>query len=155
MRYIFLFFIIIFSACSTKNYEVTQAKIIIIKSPKLKFADIGYVRNSGSSIEVELFSAGTAIEKITINHLICTTKGCMSKSGFNEDYLNTSYPDDMLQNIFLAKSIYNSKNMVRTKYGFQQKIKDKYVDIIYKVDAKVTYFKDRKNKIILKIKDTK
>ena len=69
MKYILISFILLFSACSTKNYEVTQTKIIIIKSPKLKFADVGYIRNSDKSIEMELFVAGQAIEKITINHL--------------------------------------------------------------------------------------
>ncbi|NPA60503.1 MAG: hypothetical protein GXO30_08630 [Epsilonproteobacteria bacterium] len=155
MRYIALFFILIFSACSTKNYEITQTKIIIIKSPKLKFADVGYIRNSDNSIELELFSAGKVVEKITINHLICTTKGCMSKGGFNQEYLDASYPKDMLQNILLAKSIYESKNMQKTKDGFEQNIKDENVDITYKVKPKIIFFKDRKNKIILKIKDTK
>ena len=155
MRYFFLIVFIIFSGCSTKDYKTTKTKIIIIKSPKLKFADVGYIRNSDDSLELELFSAGKAVEKITINHLICTTKGCMSKRGFNHDYLNKSYPDDILQNILLSKTIYGSKNLIRKKDGFEQKIKDKDVDITYRVTPKVIFFKDRKNRIILKIKDTK
>ena len=71
MKYILIAFALLFTACSTKNYEITQTKIIIIKSPKLKFADLGYIRNSDQSIELELFTAGKAIEKITVNHLIC------------------------------------------------------------------------------------
>jgi len=144
-----------FSACSVKNYEKTQTKIIIIKSPKIKFADIGYLRNSDDSIELELFMAGKAIQKITINHFICTLEGCMSKSGFNSDYLNSNYPDDILQNILLGKEIYSGKNKVKTNDGFEQKIQSRHVEIIYKVKPHAILFKDKKNKIIFKLKDTK
>ena len=155
MKYILIAFVLLFTACSTKNYEITQTKIIIIKSPKLKFADLGYIRNSDKSIEMELFAAGKAIEKITINHLICTSKGCMTKDGFNEDYLSGAYPSNTLQNILLADSIYDGKNRVQTSGGFEQRIQNERVDIIYKVTSKSTFFKDRKNRIIFKIKDTK
>ena len=154
MRYFLLVLVLVFGGCSVKNYERTQTKIIIIKSPKLKFADIGYVRNSDKSIELELFVAGKAIEKITINHLICTSEGCMSKSGFNADYLDASYPDNILQNIILGHKIYGGKNLVRKENGFEQYIKTKHVEIVYKVNSHAIYFNDKKNKIILKFKDT-
>jgi len=155
MKYLLIVFALFFSACSVKNYEVTQTKVIIIKSPKIKFADLGYVRNSGDSIELELFVASKAIEKISINHLICTSEGCMKKSSFNKEYLHHSYPSDILQNILLAKAIYDAKNRVQTESGFEQLIVDENVDIIYRVSENETFFKDRKNKIIFKIKDTK
>ncbi len=155
MKYILLIFILLFTACSTKNYEHTKTKIIIIKSPKIKFGDVGYIRNSDSSVELELFMAGQAIEKISINHLICVTKGCMSKSAFNKEYLNESYPSDILQNILLAKPIYGGDATIRTSDGFRQHVEDENVDILYKVTSNMTFFKDRKNNIIFKIKDTK
>ncbi len=155
MKYILIIFSLIFSACSVTNYEHTQTKIIIIKSPKIKFADIGYIRNSDESIELELFIAGKAIEKISINHLVCVSDGCMSKSSFNEDYLHPSYPNDTLQNILLGREIYDGKNKIQTESGFEQNIESEDVDIIYKVDNDSILFKDIKNKIIFKIKDTK
>ncbi len=155
MKYFLIFFLLLFSACGIKNYEQTQSKIIIIKSPKIKFADIGYLRNSEKEIELELFMAGKVIERITINHLVCTSEGCLSKSGFNEDYLNLNYPDDILQNILLGHEIYDGKNRVQTDDGFEQKIDTKHVGIVYKVNPHAILFKDRKNKIIFKIKDTK
>ena len=155
MKYLLIAFALLFTACSTKNYEITQTKIIIIKSPKLKFADVGYLRNSEKSIELELFAAGKAIEKITINHLICMSEGCMTKSGFNKDYLNEAYPTGLLQNILLGNVIYGGKNRVQTDLGFEQKIEDEDVNITYRVSSDATFFKDRKNKIIFKIKDTK
>ncbi len=150
-----LIFLIFFSACSIKEYEQTQAKVIIIKSPKIKFSDLGYIRNTDKILELELFMAGTAVEKITINHLICTSEGCMSKSGFNYDYLNSSYPDDLLQNILLGNEIYEGKNRVKTTDGFEQNINSVDVNIKYRVDSKVIFFKDKKNRIIFKIKEMK
>jgi hypothetical protein len=154
MNYILLTFILLFSACSVKDYEHTKTKIIIIKSPKIKFSDLAYIRNNQDTLELELFMAGKAIEKITINHLICTSEGCLTKSGFNEDYLSEFYPEDTLQNILLAKMIYGGKNLLKTKDGFEQEIKTKDVDIKYLVKYRSVFFKDRKNNIILKIKDT-
>ena len=155
MKYILLTLTLLFSACSVKNYEHTESKIIIIKSSKIKFADLGYIRNSDKAVELELFVAGKVIEKISVNHLICVSDGCMSKSGFNEDYLNRSYPDEILQNILLGYEIYDVTNIVKTQDGFEQNIKDKSVDITYKVSTNAIFFKDRKNSIIFKIKDTK
>jgi hypothetical protein len=154
MKYLPLIFILFFAACSTKNYEITQTKIVIIKSPKLKFADVGYLRNSQKSIELEIFIAGTAVEKIAINHVICVTAGCMSKRSFNEEYLHASYPEDILQNVLLGKAIYEGQNKVKTDDGFEQNIQNSDVDISYKVSANAISFKDRKNAILLKLKDT-
>ena len=155
MKYLLIFFVLFFSACSIKEYKHTQSKIIIIKSPKIKFADLGYIRNTNEAIELELFMAGNSIKKISINHLICVDEGCMNKSGFNEEYLNASYPSSLLQNILLAKPIYEGKNLTKTDDGFMQSIKNKDVDIRYKVDTKSTFFKDKTNNIILKFKNTK
>ena len=155
MKYIIFIFALFFSACSVKDYKHTQSKIIIIKSPKIKFADVGYLKNSDEAIELELFMAGKVIDRISINHLICVSSGCMSKSGFNEDYLHNSYPDEILQNILLGNKIYDGKDMIKTAGGFEQQIKSDDVNIIYKVDNNSIFFKDRKNNIIFKIKDTK
>lgn len=154
MKYLLLVFILIFSACSNKSYDKTKTKIIFIKSPKIKFADLGYIRNSDEEIELELFIAGKTVEKISINKLICVSNGCMSKSGFNKDYLNSAYPEDTLQNILLSRPIYEGKHKKQASFGFIQYIKDEYVDIAYVVTQHMAYFKDKKNRIIFKIKDT-
>jgi len=155
MKYILIVLMLLFNACSIKNYEQTESKIIIIKSPQLRFADLGYIRNSDSSIELELFVAGKSVKKISINHLICVDSGCMSKSAFNEAYLNAAYPNDLLQNIILGRKIYAGENSVKTADGFEQIIQTQDVDIKYSVTTNLISFKDKKNRIIFKIKDTK
>jgi hypothetical protein len=155
MKFLLLVALLLLSACSVKNYEHTQTKIIIIKSPKIKFSDLAYIRNSQQAIELELFVAGTSIEKISINHLICTSQGCLSKKGFNEEYLNANYPSDTLQKILLGEPIYEAKNRVKSEGGFEQIIRDENVEIRYIVRENTIFFKDKKNAIIFKIKDTK
>ena len=155
MKYFLLIIVLFFSACSIKDYEQTKSKIIIIKSPKIKFADLGYIRNTENSIELELFLAGKSIKQISINHLICVDEGCMSKSSFNTDYLYQSYPNDLLQNILLGNPIFDDKNKQKTDDGFIQKITTEFVEIIYKVNPHAIFFKDKKNNIIFKIKEIK
>jgi len=153
MKYILVSLILLLSGCSVQTYEQTQPKILIIKSPLLKFADLAYIRNSKDAIELELFVAGKAIKTIAINHLICVDEGCMTKATFNEKYLSKAYPSDILQKILLAKPIYNGQNKLQVKDGFTQKIQTKNVDIDYKVTSKQTFFKDKMNHIIIKIKE--
>ena len=157
MKYLPLLILITFLlvGCSLKDYKHTSSKIIIIKSPQIKFSDLGFIRHSGDAIELELFVAGKVVEQISINHLICVSDGCMSKSGFNKEYLHNSYTNEILQNILLGKTIYNAQNKIQTDDGFEQNIENEDVNITYRVNSGEIYFKDRKNKIIFKIKDTK
>ncbi len=153
LSYLLLLIGLLFSGCSLKNYKHEESKIIIIKTPKLKFSDLGYIRHSGDDVELELFMAGVSVQEIAINHFVCVKEGCMFKSNFNKEYLNANYPDDLLQNILLSRQIYDGKNRVQSRMGFQQKIRNENVNIIYKVSKKETFFKDKKNRIIFKIKD--
>ncbi len=155
MRFLLLSLLLLFSACSIKNYEHSTSKFIVIKTAPLKFADLGYVQSSANAVRLELFVAGSNVQNIEINHLICLNEGCMRKSSFNATYLNENYPDTILQNIVLGKAIYDKKNFQRTEEGFMQIIKNSDVDILYKVSSTEIYFKDKKNKILFKIKDIK
>jgi signal transduction histidine kinase len=73
----------------------------------------------------------------------------------NKEYLNAKYPSDILQNILLSKVIYDGKSRVQTPEGFEQIIQTQNVDIEYRVTKNETFFKDRKNRIMFKIKDIK
>jgi len=77
------------------------------------------------------------------------------KEAIFAEYLNAKYPSDILQNILLSKVIYDGKNRVQTPEGFEQIIQTQNVDIKYRVTKNETFFKDRKNRIMFKIKDIK
>jgi len=148
----FALFLVLFSGCSIKNYADTESKFITFKTPKLRFSDLGYLHKSGDALKLDMFVAGRLVQSISIDYLVCISDGCMRKSVFNEEFLNSAYPDDLLQNIILGRSIYDAKNKVKTENGFEQRIENSDVNIIYRVSSQGIYFKDKKNHILFKIR---
>lgn len=159
MRYMQKFFTLwvslialIIGGCAQKHYEISKPKLIVLKTPKIKFADTGYIRSSGESVEVELFTAGVAVEKITIDDKVCVSAGCMSEEMFIREYLSTEYPKDTLRRILLAEPIYNGQYTTEQCSGIRtQYIRNEKIDIVYRLKPDETYFKDRINSIIIKI----
>ncbi len=161
MRYMQKFFILwgsllalMIGGCAQKHYEISKPKLIVLKMPKLKFADTGYIRSSGERVEAELFTAGVAVEKISIDEKVCVNAGCMSEEAFVRDYLSPDYPKDILRRILLGEPIYNGANMSEQCGGARtQYIRTDKTDIVYRLKADETYFKDRFNSLIIKITD--
>ncbi len=146
-------FILLLSGCGARPFVQTDVATIILKTPKLKFADTGYIRSNEDLVALELFSAGQAVGKIEIENLVCVdSEGCMSKSSFNAEYLNANYPDTLMENILRSKPIYDGQNLVENAHGFEQTILDENVKIYYKVTDRQIYFKDRENRVLIKIK---
>ena len=157
MKYFLVVYtLLLLSGCSFKNYTHTTAKLITLKTPKIKFSDIAYIRHNDNALELELFVAGQVINRLSIDNLVCVqNQGCMSKSSFNAKYLEKSYPPNILQNILLGDTIYNGKNKKQTANGFEQIINTQNVALIYRVTRSQIYFKDKKNHILIKIKELK
>ena len=155
MKIVLLVIVFLFTGCSVKNYEMNQSKIIVIKSPQIKYADLGYIRGHGDSLKIELYEMGNVVKSIEINNFICVDDGCMLKSVFNRKYLNSNYPSDILENVILGHAIYDGKNLRKLYDGYVQDIKNDDVDIHYEVNSEGIRFKDRKNEILLKISSVK
>ncbi len=148
-----IFALLYFSGCATKEYKKSEAKLIILKTPQIKFADTGYIRHNGDAVQLELYSGGQPIKRIEIGKLICVDdEGCLSKSSFNSDYLHKSYPDNLLLHVILGQTLFESENLIKTDDGFEQKIRSKEYDISYKVNKNEIYFKDKKNHILIRFK---
>jgi hypothetical protein len=146
-------FILLLSGCTAKPFTHSEAATIILKSPKLKFADTGYLRSNDETVALELFSASQPVAKIEVARLICVEgEGCMCKSRFNAEYLSARYPDDLLENILRSRPIYGGKNLIKNQQGFEQNITDEGVDIAYKITPNQIYFHDSKNSVLIKIK---
>ncbi|AFV96531.1 MULTISPECIES: hypothetical protein [unclassified Sulfuricurvum] len=142
------------TGCSTKHYTLSEPKIITLKTPKLKFADTGYIRHDDTSVEVELFTAGVAVEKIAIDDQVCVSVGCMSEEAFVKEYLNPDYPRDTMRNVLLGKDIFAGRGKEEMCDGrLLQFIRNDEMDIVYRRGKGEIYFKDRLNSLIIKIED--
>jgi hypothetical protein len=160
MRYIARLFILslglfLFLGCAPMQYEKHETRLIIFKTAKLKYADMGYIRRNKDAVKVDLFMAGQAARSIEVGKLICFEEGCMSRSDFNKEYLHASYPDDLLLNVLSGRPIFEKAAIAQTAQGFTQELQSSKYDITYRVENAEIYFKDRKNMILIKISKTK
>ncbi len=150
--------LLLISGCSSKNIvkeKNQESAFIILKTPKIKYADMGFIYRSDSFVKVEIYQMGQAIMSLTINGMnIClSTLKCMEKRDFNKEMLISSYPDTLLENIFRGKPIFKGKNLKKNNNGFTQNIedKDKY-SIRYRVSGDNKIFRDTKNHIKIEVK---
>jgi len=143
------------AGCAPKKYEKNESRLIIIKTPKLKYADLGYLRRDSDEVRLDLFVAGQLVQSIEIDALVCVDKGCLSKSAFNAEYLHPAYPDDLLLDVLLARPIFEKASMQITDEGFIQKLKSTQYNITYKIENGNIYFKDKQNRLLIKISKTK
>ncbi len=150
--------VILISGCSSKNIvqeKNQESAFIILKTPKIKYADMGFIYKSDSFIKVEIYQMGQAIMSLTINGMnIClSTLKCMEKRDFNKEMLIASYPDTLLENIFRGKPIFNGKNLKKESNGFSQNIEEKgKYSIKYRVIGNNKMFRDTKNSIKIEVK---
>ncbi len=155
MKYLWASILILFmGGCSTKHYSISSPKVITIKSPKLKFSDTGYIRYEADAVEVELFTAGIAVEKISIDDKVCVSAGCMSEEAFVKEYLYEKYPVDTMRRILQGEPIFGGKGKDETCGGaLFQFIRDDDMDIMYRRKGSEIFFKDRLNGLMIKINE--
>ena len=155
MNYIWASVLVLFmGGCSAKHYSISSPKVITIKSPKLKFSDTGYIRYEGDAVEVELFTAGVAVEKISIDDKVCVSAGCMSEEAFVKEYLYAGYPRDTMRRILQGEPIFGGIGKDETCGGvIFQYIRNEEMDIMYRREGNEIFFKDRLNGLMVKIND--
>ncbi len=155
MKLISLFFaIFLFLGCSSKEVLKSGSYTILFKTNSFKFYDSGFINQNKKSISIKIFGLGTPILDMNIyKKSICLNGNCFKKEVFNNNYLSKFYPKEIMRNIMLAQPIFNSQNLTKEKNNFSQEIfqEDKF-NIVYRVDKNKIYFKDRLNKILIKIK---
>ncbi len=146
----------LFTACVGMKPKKEESAFIVLKTPKIRYADMGFITASPTDIKVEIYGAGQPLMKLEIGGLnICMSKfECMDKITFNEKILNGAYNKDLLENIFRGEPIFKSENIEKNKDGsFSQKLtKEGVYDISYRVNQKERVFKDKLNKIIIKVR---
>tara|TARA_B100001063_G_scaffold219376_1_gene223439 strand:+ start:3510 stop:3917 length:408 start_codon:yes stop_codon:yes gene_type:complete len=94
--------IFIFTACVSKKPTLSSSATILIKTPKMKFYDKGFIYNYNDYTQVQIFSAGTVVLDMKIyNDRVCkSTFECQDLKTFNRENLNKSYNEMFLKNLF-------------------------------------------------------
>jgi len=143
------------SSCASKEYIKQNAAFIMFKTPTFKYADMGFIYENEKEVKVEIYGSGQALMSLEISETsVCMSLlECMGKSAFNKEVLSGMYPEDILENIFRGKALFNGLGLERKGDGFTQKIikKDKY-NIEYNVLNNQIIFHDTINTILIKVK---
>jgi len=157
MHKILLVFVIIFLVgCSQKlPFNSSTPYYIVMKNNQIAVADTGFIKKDENRLNLQLFSASTPVFDLYVEDNICVEHTCVSKTRFNREFFGTSHYDDFLVDMLNLRPIYDKKNFKKTQNGFEQKIKTENFDITYKVDNGNLYFKDRQNKILIKLRELK
>ena len=139
--------------CAMKKPEVSEPYVIVFKTPEWRFADTGYIRKGGGVTELEVFEAGQRILRLQFGKMVCfESRGCIDKREFNARYLSADYPEDLFANVLNGRPIYAKLNLKEMPEGFEQAISLPKAEIIYRVSRGSVYFKDRINRILIKLK---
>ncbi|MDD5406334.1 MAG: hypothetical protein PHE73_05265 [Sulfurovaceae bacterium] len=145
-----------FSGCALKKPVQQKSTFIILKTPEIRYADMGFVSEYPDSIKVQIYSNAQPVVSLDMyKDRICMSQfECMNKSGFYRKIFHVLYPDDTLEQIFLSKPIFGGENLIKTGNGFTQNItkQDQY-SISYEISDGKVEFHDKINQIIIKVKE--
>ncbi|MGM0534292.1 MAG: hypothetical protein ACQERK_07365 [Campylobacterota bacterium] len=143
---------LLFTGCADKNFTEKSSAHIVLKTPKLRYSDMGFIAKNSSRIQAQIYNMATPVFTLKINRNICINNACFKPKHFNDKYLHPKYPPGLLENIFRAKPVAGGKNRTAEAEGFSQKISSYHYDIIYTVNKKQIRFADKKNNILIQIR---
>lgn len=154
MNKILLVALLFFMGCSYKMpYQFSKSYFVVIKNSQMSVAATGFIKKDENRINLQLFSAATPILDLHIDNLICLDYTCISRKNFNREFFGYSHYEYFIDGLFRLKPIYDKKNLIKTDSGFEQKIKTDDYDITYRVESGNLYFRDRKNRVLIKLKE--
>lgn len=141
--------------CVQTQYSKQTSALIVMKTPTLSYADMGFIYENSDELKVEIYSSGQAQTSLKISQgKVCMSLfACMDKDAFNRKVLSRHYPESLLEDVFRSKPVFGGKGVQETRNGFTQMVvkKDKY-HISYTVLTKQVVFRDTINKILIKVK---
>ena len=139
-------FSIFLIGCAVKTTPV----YVNIVSPKIKISDEGFLKESFFYKKLIIYKAGSKPIELTLrDNKICINKECFNKYMFMKEYFN-GLSKDFFDKILNKKPL-SLKFYKKTKNGFFQKSDT----LFYKVTKNSVLFRDRKNKIVILIKNLK
>ena len=135
--------------------SMSQSYVTTLKTKKFSFSDAGFMQEENGVIDLQILTAGKPLVTLKISSDVCVDHHCISKEEFNHDYLSSSYPADLINNVLTRKPIFDGRNLRRTSNGFMQRVTSPRHDIKYKTTPSSIYFKDLKNNLIIKMRRLK
>lgn len=97
-----LFLLLLLIGCASKVPVQSQSATILIKTPKMKFYDKGFITKYKNYTQVQIYSAGQIVLDLSLyNNQICqSTFECLDSKSFNAKYLHPSYESNFLKELF-------------------------------------------------------
>ena len=145
--------VLLFVGCSIKQPIMSTPVAFVFKTQKIRISATGFLKKEHKSLLLQGYLAGHALFVLRVGKRVCMNGKCMSYAQFNRNFLSPSYPAMMIKNILAKKPLFEGENLIKRVDGFIQSFTNSSFDIIYKVSIKKVYFKDRKNHILIKIKE--
>jgi hypothetical protein len=139
--------LILFLGCSYKTTPVYA----IVKTPFFKASDAGFLEEGVNYKKLIIYKDGNIPVKIMVyKDKVCINKNCFSKYMFIKR-LSSDYPKNLLDLILNKQKIKNLGIITQFKSGFLQKNNR----FFYLVTKNKVLFKDKKNNIVIMIKELK
>ncbi|MDQ7047767.1 MAG: hypothetical protein Q9M39_09245 [Sulfurovum sp.] len=132
--------------------------LIVFKTPTFKYADMGFIYENREEVKAEIYGNGQALMvlKISKSNICMSLFECMGKKSFNKAVLSALYPNEILDDIFRGKVIFDGLGLTKSSHGFTQKIvKENKYNIHYNVLNNAIIFRDTINTILIRIKKDK
>ena len=156
MHKILLIAILLLVGCAYKTpYKSSKPYYVVIKNSKIALADTGFIKRDDGRSNLQLFTAGTPVFDLHVKSDVCLDYICLKKENFNREFFGIMHYENFIDELFNLQPIYSKKNFKKIANGFERKIKTDSYDITYRVEGKNLYFKDRKNRILIKLKELK
>ncbi len=135
--------------------EVSKSYKVTMKTKKFAFSDTGFLVKSNNMIRLNVLAMGNPVLDLKVKKSddVCVGSLCNTKLGFNQSFLSGEYPESLIENVLNKKPIFDGENLKKTKNGFIQNIESKNYKIKYQISRGSIYFKDSKNRILMKLKE--
>lgn len=142
--------------CAVKTpITSSDSYLVTIKNKKIALSDMGFLNHGKEYTNLQIFSAGSVLFNLEINNNICLDGRCTDRLEFNRLFFENEHYETMINDILNMTPLYNGKNMVKIEGGFEQELELQNSHIVYKVQNKSLYFRDSKNSILIKLKESK
>ena len=154
-KFFFVFLLsvsILFVGCAPKRYQKPVPALIVFKTPKLRYADQGFLYRGEGHTKLQIYISGRAAFTLSAGRNVCVNDRCMDEKRFDETFLGVLYPEGTVGAILAGRPIFGKKGLHCRQGVCEQRIAvpGRY-DIIYAFGSGHVRFKDRKNHILIKI----